>query len=87
MLVRGHVITFLAGMVCFFLLNFVLGGGFFFWPTTILGIVVMAHYLYQKSITASDEWAKKRADELVDASYDLHHIENIRERRTALSKK
>ena len=45
--------------------------------------IVLGYGSYKFSKSVSDEWAMKRADELVDGSYDFHHIENIRKRRTA----
>ena len=83
---RNHLITFILGLPCIFGFSKVIPSIGFFWGMMFWGCCVLSHKLYKISAFVSDEWATKRADELVDSSYDLHHIENIRERRTSASK-
>ena len=85
-LYRNYFFAFLLGLICLFGLSSAVQSISFFWTGIFWGCCVFGHQLYRISSLASDEWAIKRADKLVDSSYDLHHIENIRERRTARSR-
>ena len=85
-LYKSHIFIFFAGVICILGVNKVVFPIPIFWMIIFWGIGIVFHQLYKITNLATDEWAKKRADELVDGSYDLHHIENIRERRTQISK-
>lgn len=49
------------------------------WPLMIWGLVVMVHFLVYRAKTVNDAWAEERSIELRAKSYDLSHIEDIRQ--------
>ena len=83
---KSYIFIFFIGVVCIFGFSKVIFPVPFFWAVIFWGVGMVIHQLYRVARLATDEWAMKRADELVDGSYDLSHIENIRERRTKTSK-
>jgi hypothetical protein len=75
-----HLIAFSAGVVGLFVSDyFTPGRPWFHWPAMAWGAVMLAHYLYCKSMqVAHDEaWADERSRDLRMKSYDLGHIRAI----------
>jgi hypothetical protein len=50
-----------------------------FWPLAIWGLVLMIHYFFHRAATADDAWVEERTLDLRSKSYDLSHIDDIRE--------
>lgn len=84
-LTKFHLVVFILGAIILSLVTELGFGVQFFWPVFVWGVIIIIHLMYSISTNIDDKWAIKRADDLVNSSYDLHHIENIRERRTAPS--
>lgn len=50
-----------------------------FWPLVIWGLALMIHFLVHRTATVDDAWVEERTEDLRSKSYDLSHIDNIRE--------
>lgn len=50
-----------------------------FWPLVIWGLAVMIHFLVHRAATVDDAWVEERTEDLRSKSYDLSHMDNIRE--------
>jgi hypothetical protein len=57
-----------------------------FWPLIVWAFALMIHFLLYRAATVEDAWIEERTQELRSKSYDLGHMESIRE-RAALSAK
>lgn len=53
-----------------------------FWPLVLWGLVLMLHYFFHRAGTVDDAWVEERTLDLRSKSYDLGHIDDIRERPT-----
>lgn len=78
---RWHLAVFLTLNAVLILTNAFVGTGWWtFWPMMCLGLLFAFHFFFYKSLSASDEWAKRQADDLTMRSYDFGHIGDIKER-------
>lgn len=50
-----------------------------FWPLAVWGLALMVHFLIHRAGTVEEAWVEERALDLRSKSYDLGHIDNIRE--------
>ena len=51
-----------------------------FWPLIIWAFALMIHFLVYRATTVDDAWVEDRILDLRSKSYDLSHIDSIRER-------
>ena len=58
-----------------------------FWALVGWGATIIVHLMYTISSEVQDDWADKRADDLVDNAYDIDHIESIRSRKISNKKR
>ncbi|MGE0851734.1 MAG: 2TM domain-containing protein [Hyphomicrobiaceae bacterium] len=78
---RRHAQVFVAINAALTLLNIIAGGPWWaFWPLLVTGFLLGAHYLVYKGLTANEQWAEERAEELNLKSYDRSHIEDLKTR-------
>jgi len=52
----------------------------FFWPLFIWGIVLALHFFYVRSVDVDEQWVSERTGDVRYRSYDLSHIDDIKER-------
>jgi len=57
-----------------------------FWPLAIWGFALTIHFLVYRTLTVDDSWVEERTLDLRSKSYDMSHMDSIRE-RTALGVK
>ena len=50
-----------------------------FWPLIVWGLGLMIHFLLHRAATVDDAWVDERTEDLRSKSYDLGHIESIRQ--------
>jgi len=50
-----------------------------FWPLVLWSIALMIHYLVYRSARVDDTWVEERVLDLQAKSYDLGHMQAIRE--------
>jgi hypothetical protein len=50
------------------------------WPLVLWGMLLMLHFLYYRTVSVDDAWVEERTLDLRSKSYDMGHIDNIRER-------
>jgi hypothetical protein len=50
-----------------------------FWPLAAWGFVLMVHFLFHRAGAANEAWVEERTQDLRSKSYDLGHIDEIRE--------
>lgn len=51
-----------------------------FWPLLATAFLLGVHYLFYKAVTADEQWAAERVEELNLKSYDRSHIEDLKAR-------
>jgi hypothetical protein len=51
-----------------------------FWPLAATLFLIVLHYIVCKSVTADEQWAAQRVEELNLKSYDRSHIESLKSR-------
>ncbi len=52
----------------------------FFWPLFVWGLALALHYFYVKSVDVDEQWVSERTGDVRFRSYDLSHIDDIKER-------
>ena len=52
----------------------------FLWGVLVWGFLVFLHYMYVKTVTIDNGWARRRARDVTEKAYDAGHIEDIRKR-------
>jgi hypothetical protein len=78
---RRHAWAFVAINAALTLLNIFMGGPWWaLWPLLVTGFLLGVHYLVYKALTANEQWAAERAEELNLKSYDRSHIEDLKAR-------
>lgn len=50
-----------------------------FWPLVSWGLVLMLHLFFHRAANVDDAWVEERTLDLRSKSYDLGHIDDIRE--------
>lgn len=50
-----------------------------FWPLIAWGMVLMLHFLVHRAHAVDDAWVEERTLDLRSKSYDMGHIDDIRE--------
>lgn len=77
---RFHAVAFVVVTVLLWVIDRETAGGpWFHWPVLAWALLLGGHYLYLKSRSVDQAWADERARELRYKSYDLGHIQDIRE--------
>ena len=51
-----------------------------FWPLVVWGLVLVAHYLMDKSKRVDQRWVEERTEDVRSKSYDRAHIDSIETR-------
>lgn len=78
---RWHVGVFLAVNAALSLANVAAGTSWWaFWPLAVTAFLLGLHYLAYKTMTANEQWAEERVEELNLKSYDRSHIEELKAR-------
>jgi hypothetical protein len=63
------------------LINAATGGPWWaFWPLLVTAFLLAVHYLFYKALSADEQWAEERVEELNLKSYDRSHIEDLKTR-------
>ena len=77
----GTCVAFLAVNAALSLANVVAGASWWaFWPLVVTAFLLGLHYLAYKAMTANEQWAEERVEELNLKSYDRSHIEELKAR-------
>lgn len=78
---RRHLLAFVVVNVLLTAANLVTGAPWWaFWPLLAWALALTIHYLFYRSATVDDAWVDERTQDLRSKSYDLGHIDSIRER-------
>ena len=77
---RWHALAYAAVGGILLVTNLHGGGWWFFWPVFVWGIVLALHFFYVRSVDVDDQWVSERMGDLRFRSYDLGHVEDIKER-------
>jgi hypothetical protein len=49
------------------------------WPLVVWGLLLMLHFLFHRAESVDDAWVEERTLDLRSKSYDMGHIDDIRE--------
>jgi hypothetical protein len=49
------------------------------WPLLVWGLLLLLHFLFQRAESVDDAWVEERTLDLRSKSYDMGHIDDIRE--------
>jgi len=49
------------------------------WPLVLWGMLLMLHFLYYRATSVDEAWVEERTLDLRSKSYDMGHIDDIRE--------
>jgi hypothetical protein len=52
------------------------------WPLVLWGMLLMLHFLYHRATSVDEAWVEERTLDLRSKSYDMGHIDDIREHPT-----
>jgi hypothetical protein len=78
---RPHLYVYLVANAAFTGLNVYMGAPWWaVWPLVLWGMLLMLHFLYHRTASVDDAWVEERTLDLRSKSYDMGHIDNIRER-------
>ena len=78
---RRHLLAFVVVNVLLTAANVVMGAPWWaFWPLLVWALALMIHFLFYRASTVDDAWVDERAQDLRSKSYDLGHIDSIRQR-------
>jgi len=81
---RRHLLAFVVVNVLLTAVNVVMGAPWWaFWPLLAWALALMVHFLVYRAVTVDDAWVDERTQDLRSKSYDLGHIDSIRERAGA----
>jgi hypothetical protein len=77
---RRHLFSFVLGNCVLTAINVYTGAPWWsFWPLIAWGLLLMIHYLFFRAATVEDAWVEERILDLRAKSYDLGHIDVIRD--------
>jgi len=75
-----HVLIFVLANALLTGVNIFMGAPWWaFWPLVLWGLALMVHFFFHRAATVDDAWVEERTLELRAKSYDLGHIDDIRE--------
>jgi 2TM domain len=75
-----HVLVFVLANVLLTGINVYMGAPWWaFWPLVVWGLALMVHFFFHRAATVDDAWVEERTLDLRSKSYDLGHIDDIRE--------
>ena len=78
---RWHLLAYLLVNIGLTAVNAYLGAPWWaVWPLVLWGLLVMLHFLIYRATSVDDAWVEERALDLRSKSYDVSHIDDIRER-------
>lgn len=77
---KGHLLIYLALNAALTGLNIYTGAPWWaVWPLVLWGLLVMLHFLVYRTASVDDAWVEERTLDLRSKSYDMGHIDDIRE--------
>lgn len=77
---RVHLLIYLAVNAVLTGINIYAGAPWWaVWPLVMWGLLVMLHFLVYRTTSVDDAWVEERTLDLRSKSYDMGHIDDIRE--------
>jgi len=77
---KGHFLAYLLVNAVLTGVNVYMGAPWWaVWPLLVWGLLVMLHYLVYRAGSVKDAWVEERTLDLRSKSYDMGHIDDIRE--------
>lgn len=77
---RSHLIAYLFVNAVLTAVNVYMGAPWWaVWPLVVWGLLLMLHFLFQRAESVDDAWVEERTLDLRSKSYDMGHIDDIRE--------
>jgi hypothetical protein len=77
---RPHLVAYLLVNAGLTALNVYLGAPWWaVWPLVLWGLLLMLHFLYYRATSVDEAWVEERTLDLRSKSYDMGHIDDIRE--------
>ena len=77
---RPHLLAYLLGNAGLTGVNVYMGAPWWaVWPLVAWGLLLMVHFLFYRTESVDDDWVEERTLELRSKSYDMGHIDDIRE--------
>ncbi|MBE0624390.1 MAG: 2TM domain-containing protein [Burkholderiales bacterium] len=77
---RRHLYAYVLGNCALSAVNVYTGSPWWaFWPLIAWGLVLMIHFLVFRAATVDDSWVDERVQDLRGKSYDLGHMDVIRD--------
>jgi len=77
---RRHLYAFVVGNGVLTAINVYTGAPWWaFWPLIAWGLVLTIHFLIFRAATVEDAWVDERVQDLREKSYDLGHMDAIRD--------
>jgi hypothetical protein len=77
---RPHLLVYLLVNACLTGVNVTMGAPWWaVWPLVLWGMLLMLHFLYYRATSVDEAWVEERTLELRSKSYDMGHIDDIRE--------
>ena len=77
---RRHLLAFVLVNVLLTAANVTTGPPWWaFWPLVVWGLVLMLHFLAYRTRAVDEAWVEERMLDLRSKSYDMGHIQDIRE--------
>jgi 2TM domain len=77
---KGHFLAYLLANAALTGVNIYMGAPWWaVWPLLIWGLLLMLHFLVHRATSVDDAWVEERTLDLRSKSYDMAHIDDIRE--------
>jgi hypothetical protein len=77
---KGHLLIYLTVNAVLTGINIYTGAPWWaVWPLLLWGLLVMLHFLVYRTTSVDDAWVEERTLDLRSKSYDMGHIDDIRE--------
>lgn len=78
---RWHLLIYLLANAALTVVNVYTGAPWWaVWPLVVWGLLVLLHFLLHRAASVDDAWVEERTLDLRSKSYDMGHIDDIRER-------
>jgi len=77
---RPHLVAYLLVNAALTGFNVTMGAPWWaVWPLVLWGMLLMLHFLYYRATSVDEAWVEERTLDLRSKSYDMGHIDDIRE--------
>lgn len=77
---RPHLVAYLLVNAALTAVNVYLGAPWWaVWPLVVWGLLLTLHFLFHRAASVDDAWVEERTLDLRAKSYDMGHIDDIRE--------